>query len=115
MISTKNLCLIEISTLTRIESHGSGSYTSYFSNEKRYTLAKAPTNELDDYHDIFTHTIYKQRGVFTYGEECVTGVKRIITSRKFIKKSEAIYIIQASNPNYLPKKPKTLNMNRKQK
>lgn len=106
MITTKNLCLVEISFIKKMDWYGIGKSTQYLDKEKRYTLAKKNGFE---YVDVFTNTIYmKSSDVFSEGVECVTSSRNIISSRKFITKNEAIYILQNLNPNYLPKKVKTL-------
>ena len=114
LISTKNLWLIEISFIDKIDWHGIDYFIQYYSKEKRYTLAKKL--ESGDYLCVFTHHILKSASdQFDSKTECVTSSEIIITSKKFITKEEGINIVQKLNPTYLPENPKILKKSYKNK
>lgn len=102
LISTKNLYLVELVRVKKIERNK----IWYYDDSKRYTLAKKES--FFYYTDIFTHTRYNQKNYVSCGEECINNAKAIITDKRFLSKKELIYIMQELNPTYISQKTKKL-------
>lgn len=105
-ISTKNLYLVTINTISSIDSN----YTHY-NTENRYVMAY----KIDDliyfrycarscprYQDIFTGTIYSSYVSGREGECVARSAQGIITNKQEITKKEALHILREMNPTYLP-------------
>ena len=108
MILTKNLSLIEIAVIESITNKDAHTTNYRFFDERRYTLA---TKKYDgrEYEDAFTHSIYKPYYVVNEErQECIKDARSIITTKKYLTNSEALYILQTLNPTYLPGKARTL-------
>lgn len=106
-ISTKNLYLLELSFIEKVEWYGLLRYKQYFSNQRRYILGKKISDKR--YVDVFTKTEYKTNDdIYDSNRECITRSASVITTRKYITKDQATYILKELNPTYLPEQPKVL-------
>lgn len=94
-ISTKDLYLLKLAI---VESVGFSKY--HYVGSPRYALAKK--RKFHHYTDVFTGTEYSETCI--NGRESVVEERAIITDRKYLKKEQAVLMLQVLNPTCLNEK-----------
>lgn len=98
LISTQNLFLAGLREAVKVTYNRGTKYT-YPGNQIRYTLVRKTGCT---YKDIFTGTTYPKSDDVSEGEEFCAEIRGFITTKKYITRKEAIFILQELNPTYLP-------------
>lgn len=98
LISTHNLFLAGLREAVKVTYNRGTKYT-YPGNQIRYTLVRKTGCT---YKDIFTGTTYPKSDDVSEGEEFCAEIRGFITTKKYITRKEAIFILQELNPTYLP-------------
>ncbi len=98
LISTQNLFLAGLREAVKVTYNRGTKYT-YPGNQIRYTLVR---KTCCTYKDIFTGTTYPKSNDVSEGEEFCAEIRGFITTKKYITRKEAIFILQELNPTYLP-------------
>ena len=98
LISTQNLFLVGLKEAVKVTYNRGTKYT-YPGNQIRYTLVRKTGCT---YMDIFTGITYPKANDVSKGEEFCAEIRGFITTKKYITKREATFILQELNPTYLP-------------